>query len=300
MARTKQTARKSTGGAAPPKHPAGWYPDPPQAPSAMLIPEVLVSILRRLPVKDLLLAQSVCSFWNDTIRQNPILQKSLFFLPESAQLSDHHTERTINPLLIGKFPTWFAVQPDKDFVSHQDEFEEGLWDSTKQRLALLRPNASWRRMLTCQPPLAIYEEVHLTHAMGGNGVAVGALDIPGGVRMGLLYDRTEQAFHYRPAWQFYLICDNRTPNFVSPEAYRPSSPDFGGLDQSPRERIFGGQDKMTLVTWQTRGCTGPRPSRHDQSFLSADREDVEIEMAFVPSPGGRDFSWFTFDGYRKR
>ncbi|KAL1652257.1 hypothetical protein SLS58_000384 [Diplodia intermedia] len=176
-------------------------------------PELLELILSKLPVKDLLLAQNVCKTFNTAIASSPTLQQALFLRPFPATATPpslststklfHYPghEPTIdrwerNPLLAVAFWPWFdRSTPESIFFPlfwDYDTFKElGLADAAK-RSALLRPEASWRRMLLTQPPAAELQVMLQTCNRGGTSMADATICPGNGLRMGLLYDVTCQ------------------------------------------------------------------------------------------------------------
>ncbi|KGO49181.1 hypothetical protein PEXP_012300 [Penicillium expansum] len=119
---------------------------------ALAIPEIVISILQQMDMRTLFVAQSVCHAWAETIRKSRSLQEALFFIPASEK-SETGT-RVSNPMLARAFPT-----NDLRGASAGTEIEDielcdfDLTKSADKREIYLRPEASWRRMLTQQPPV---------------------------------------------------------------------------------------------------------------------------------------------------
>ncbi|KAL4931805.1 uncharacterized protein BDV17DRAFT_255362 [Aspergillus undulatus] len=134
---------------------------------ALDTPEVLELVLVQTDMRTLLTsAQRVCRAWFNLIRTSPSIQKALFFTPMNE--SEVGSEKTLNPLLIEAFP---AVFPDKN---RSKRYQFSFFDMAITRDAatmnqFLRKDASWRRMLVQQPPVADVGLFHITHAMGGDG-----------------------------------------------------------------------------------------------------------------------------------
>ncbi|KAJ5999918.1 hypothetical protein N7481_000327 [Penicillium waksmanii] len=113
----------------------------------------------------LLTSQRVCHMWADLIRGSKTLQQDLYFLPSSHEGNDEPRYR--NPLLAEKFPFL------KQLVNLNNDQNAGFWNwrpwghewediklrnldllrSPSKQEQYIRPEASWRRMLTHQPPL---------------------------------------------------------------------------------------------------------------------------------------------------
>ncbi|GLA42698.1 hypothetical protein AnigIFM63309_011246 [Aspergillus niger] len=157
-------------------------PKTPESPPhrGLLIPEVLERILIHLDIRTLLLSQRVCTAWATIIQESPSLQQALFFAPTQCPEEDI----IYNPLLIERFPPFFPNTIHNDLAKPRDCYpphflpmqyvgDDCAWshpvkdDLTRaqvfyselplqkyplRRKAYLHPEASWRRMLTQQPP----------------------------------------------------------------------------------------------------------------------------------------------------
>lgn len=119
------------------------------------LPELFELVLLHLTQRELLHAQRVNKYWADLITQSPALQQKLFFqpiLPAEASCRKPET----NPLAEEFFPFLFGPRhvPDRrDFWSCDRVVQSmGHWSGDRHhRDAVLRPEASWRRMLPVQP-----------------------------------------------------------------------------------------------------------------------------------------------------
>lgn len=173
--------------------------------------ELMVSVLTKIPMKDLLLSQRVCKGWRELISKNEDLQRALFLLPEPAAecwkftskgvpgtlaqgqqgvqgfvreetfecLSIKPTERTVLIDIPGSSILDSVIKPDtaspfenKIFVGKVNplffEVKQPRWmDDVMRRGGYITanytisdfpsetyPNASWKRMYICQPPIA--------------------------------------------------------------------------------------------------------------------------------------------------
>ncbi|KAI0468323.1 hypothetical protein F4859DRAFT_211449 [Xylaria cf. heliscus] len=301
MARTKQTARQSTGGRAP-RRP--FHERSTTVADVWAITEIAEHILAHLPMKDLLLVQRVSTSWRELIRTSPVLQELLFMRPRQSQAtqtssSDDIPIREFNPLLIEHMPLWFSTNKDAWSLSVKD----APWAQTVSRLVFLRRDASWRHMLLAQPPFTTFESVRQVHAMGGDRLSVGCIEQPDGVRMGLAYDKAVHPVHdgyLTLPNHFYTLMDGRP-------AHDSQVPNVQGGSETPK-RIFGGINKFTLFFKTTQGCMEPtyeagRRMRLDQrQFTSAGFQSVDIVLRGVKynsTTPGRSFSWWTEDGYHK-
>lgn len=261
------------------------------------VPEVLENILVRLPMKDLLLDQRVCTQWRDLIQAAPRLQEALFFKPISTRHVGQNGKisRERNSLLEAAFPGWF-VKPLRQWG--QAHFADVSWATSAARLAILRRDASWRRMLTAQPPLAIWEEAHGLTVYGGSSLQIGSVEVKDGIRMGLVYDRTELV---REAAQVYMVSDGYLPISERLETEESTDPDclFEAEGKLKQKRFFGGQGILTLVKDSSEGCCVklPKWTSSSREFLSAGAEDVDIHMKDVE--GSHGYNWWTEDGYHR-
>lgn len=120
------------------------------------IPELAEKILLNLPIKELLAnAQRVCKSWHTIIEHSPRLQQALFFSPLPGGL--------LKLLFLGsgrKALRWTEDPSDhryhKVLANPFNKYlrELGVYSGNidKRKEAFLREDASWRRMLVCQPP----------------------------------------------------------------------------------------------------------------------------------------------------
>ncbi|KAL3462544.1 hypothetical protein BJX64DRAFT_288234 [Aspergillus heterothallicus] len=97
---------------------------------ALVIPEVLASILLQADNATILQAQRVCQFWRDVVDTSPDLQVKLFYKPApTCRLVDQTP--SLNSLLM-------ARSPDPAVIF----FDKTTWPCK---------DGSWQRMLVCQP-----------------------------------------------------------------------------------------------------------------------------------------------------
>ncbi|RDW58582.1 F-box protein [Aspergillus mulundensis] len=136
-------------------------------------PELMVQILGELPQRDLLLAQRVNRTWNELIANDKHLQEKLFFRPATTCLQpESKPDIDINPLLEEFFPPFFehlqrtlaygnindrrvSVEFDDlglEYNGIESLREQEWYKSETKRQAVLRVDASWRRMYPCNPP----------------------------------------------------------------------------------------------------------------------------------------------------
>ncbi|KFY79832.1 hypothetical protein V499_01265 [Pseudogymnoascus sp. VKM F-103] len=253
MARTKQTARRSTGGAAPRAQLAGSYqrgaylfdygnlpvqqhddvseeepiiPDIPIVLNAATTsgaqtevfstPDVLVIILSQLPHSSLLNAKLVNKTWA-SLFDNVEIRASLFECPRPKE-SALYTE-TYSDLLMDKF---LAPWP-----TNEDEYAD--------------KHLSWqlRQLLVCQPPVEALEIVQEVNQRYG-----GALEFrtiiprPNGLRMGFLYDAIRH-WHQVERSPVKLLWNRKTGDLADSMHYYPDGPGYKTFGDKPCVTIWG-------------------------------------------------------------
>ncbi|RDW63225.1 uncharacterized protein DSM5745_10336 [Aspergillus mulundensis] len=221
-----------------------------------LLPELLGPILSYLPQRDLLLAQRVNRTWNTLITHNKTLQQKLFFEPTRSHFqSTKEFPVTFNPLLQELFPAFY---PDDENRKLQDEDEDEDEDEDpcigtscplsqnapavlreqawfvdeRTRQAVLRPEASWRRMFPSDPPPRLgCIEMWLGGCCCGGNVISASLSTPfdgtnreQGIRMGMLWDAV-----------FFVVDDNPSGGFSVRWWRDPQVQDEDEKSPTPRE-----------------------------------------------------------------
>ena len=181
------------------------------------IPELLENILHWLPMADLLInAQRVDRYFHTTIVSSPCLQRQLFF-----QLDPHHRavcwstssdcnrptddindqiECSLNPLLWKRFPLLpehIAGRIEHCFSTGTSGWTHFGWKRlSNRRVAFVRKEASWRRMLISQFPAyklgilngrsGIHGTLKWDTVRASNGITMGTLsDLIGRLAEGL-------------------------------------------------------------------------------------------------------------------
>ncbi|KAM0124504.1 hypothetical protein ACHAP3_010292 [Botrytis cinerea] len=163
-----------------------------QSLNPLYVPEILTKILSHLDAKTLLFSQRVSKQWAELVQTSPHLQECLFF-----KSSAPNAEFTLNPLLVEKFPAWFNTMEEEPWIQVGHEvFDKLEWGSSPRvTMAYKRSDASWRKMLLCQPPL---EEMLINYTRCDNqwlcfwDVKVEKKE---GIRMGLAFDYMYQAMY---------------------------------------------------------------------------------------------------------
>lgn len=121
---------------------------------ALGIPDILLIIFHQMDPRTLLISQRVCKQWSEIIKTTTRLQQALFFEPEKQPEGDHEqASRYCNPILSRFFPSFFPggkMSVDGFRAVHLADL--AMPDPQKLK-SFLREDASWRRMLTQQPPV---------------------------------------------------------------------------------------------------------------------------------------------------
>ncbi|CAK1366934.1 unnamed protein product [Cercospora beticola] len=135
--------------------------------------ELLENILSKLPIKDLLFAQSVCKTWKNCIAHSKILQRGLFLAPPKLKpiemIYDTGDEGNLQTALYAKADAsdtaevkflrtcfTFCANPLLVCAFGSDTLATYLLDSSKSPRVeerFTRPEASWKRMTTLYPSL---------------------------------------------------------------------------------------------------------------------------------------------------
>lgn len=120
-------------------------------------PELIETIFIHLPLRDLLIIQRVSWQWKNAITTSPNLQQRLFLRPIQDPISG---TMVLNPLLAALFPPILEIgRPESAFWDFPPTLRElralDWFMDEKRREAILRKEASWRRMLPAQPPVII-------------------------------------------------------------------------------------------------------------------------------------------------
>ncbi|OBT73172.1 hypothetical protein VF21_07919 [Pseudogymnoascus sp. 05NY08] len=294
MARTKQTARKSTGGAAPRSQLAsgsrqrGAYlfsygdlpvrhddvSEEPIIPDISMVlntettsdaqtevfstPDVLVIILSQLPHSFLLKAKLVNKTWA-SVFDNVEIRASLFECPRPKE-SALYTE-TYSDLLMDKF-----LAP---------------WPTNEDGYANNQLSWQWRQLLVCQPPVKALEIVQeVNERFGGNIEFRTIIPRPNGLRMGFLYDAIRH-WHQVERSSVKLLWNRKTGDLVDSRHYYPDGPGYKTSGDKPCVTISGrngvgcGQyGGLTFEHYHSSQTQKPRVR-----VIESDDEKVEFSMS---------------------
>jgi hypothetical protein len=171
-------------------------------------PELLEAILERVDIRTIITsAQRVCKDWHILVALSIPLRQALFLHPILPTCEkDIINERTLNPLLVKMFPSFFRDLPAHSngcsFSDLMMRFQDSPFDfmddtsdvsqpyssiKDSRRAAFLRKSASWRRMLLQQPSCPKIGIIDLLECRYYTGV-LSAPGGTGGLTMGTLYD----------------------------------------------------------------------------------------------------------------
>ena len=125
---------------------------PSSTPEPLQIVELLEQILLHLPMRDLLLAQRVCTRWHSLVTQSKRIQRALYFLPAATPITG--LRYPFNPLLACAFADYFYFSPFMEPIYIASGYLDIILKSTSKQWdeSITRKEASWRKMLVCQPP----------------------------------------------------------------------------------------------------------------------------------------------------
>jgi hypothetical protein len=240
------------------------------------MPELFEAILGLLPIHDLLTSQRVSHHWRNVINDFLILQRKLFFQPAPERTSQ---QPQLNPLLEDLFPTFLKNRVPAEYAdvyeikdapwfeghySSAPKIHEQNWFcvmENSRRAAILRPEASWRRMFPIQPPARI-AEIDLGSLCCTNNIhhSVGELpsgDQQDGARMGLIFDMvvsgldTNANSSFRIQWHMFKTSAKEQESLKNEHSIRIKR-DFwycsdSGDPMATGLRLVENADK--LVTW---------------------------------------------------
>lgn len=189
------------------KHPPTYLPTPLSSrptdvdspiPITQLPVEILEQILLNLSQRDLLQCQSLCRKWHSLITTSPVLLRKLFLVAGTFV----NGKVQINTLLEELFPPFFTKQmvspPWNVFLPPDGVYcikRLPWYKSEVRRAAVLRQDASWRRMFLSHPSPRLGDIIAL-EIVGNNPAKAFVGEIAdgnramckAGVQMGLVFD----------------------------------------------------------------------------------------------------------------
>ncbi|KAF3396133.1 hypothetical protein F1880_007309 [Penicillium rolfsii] len=170
---------------------------------ALALPEIVTSIMYHMDMRTLITSQRVCRTWANLIQTSRSLQESLFFIPVHAS-NDASKPRIYNSLLAETFPSFFPSDVDNDAIRRTTLSTLPFIKRSQTLKAHLRPEASWRRMFTAQPPVHIIGRYTCSsRIMGQTWHQQKVAPQKEGLRIGTLFDLTIQI--RRHEWNNYEL-----------------------------------------------------------------------------------------------
>jgi hypothetical protein len=239
------------------------------------IPLILENIILHLSIRDILVnAQRVNQTWRSIISSYTSIQRALFLKPWAT--SDiTPPESMLNPLLEELFPIWFRDR------GCRWPAETGLdWSSDVEKMRIfMRKEASWRQMLPVQPPAEFLSIVRSTDWRGGSSKIVGQIPCIDGLRMGTLYDLTNDV-----GWG--VNCVMKWRMFVGSEDSDDEDGDNeGGSDEDGKAKArepFKREAVAKLRTYHVMQCAlGVRRSWNrrglQEAWRSEGHHDIDVD-----------------------
>lgn len=123
--------------------------------------ELLEAILFELPAKDILLTQRVSKEWQAVVKESNKLQRALFFkpvpgaptfIPRSSWREKPYSGKVIGNPLLQPLLDLLELGDDSHFTEEHNSVVAKLSKLGPKASAWTVPDASWRHMLTTQPP----------------------------------------------------------------------------------------------------------------------------------------------------
>lgn len=277
-------------------------------PTVLAIAELFENILAQLPLSDLLNLQLVSRHWRNVINDSPKLQEKLFFQP-TPQHTLELQEPQLNSLLKSLFPLFFPQTPfpdpdpsnansdvlaqpwfQEDFPESDDIKELDWFKDDGRRKAVLRPEASWRRMFLTQPPTRISDFMMSSFCCTNDSI-----NYPGKIRssfehrqqqgatMGLVYDIlvlildsfSDGKFFIE--WHRFPALPKRKPSETVDESVSESKNDLG--DEAGEEM----ENNISIFIWNNADCMPRKPVPTGLEVDKCDPELIDWEDNDIPS-----------------
>ncbi|CAG8887055.1 unnamed protein product [Penicillium egyptiacum] len=214
---------------------------------ALAIPEIVTSILHQMDMRTLIAAQRISRTWKDLICTTQSLQETLFLRPISHGID--LGSQVENPLLAEAFSSIFNTEQDCICLT------DLTWEKDPAvREMFIRSEASWRRMLTHQPPLYRVGTFETCCSPFGWGWSKKKAGVPeDGLRMAPLFefliDRDWEGWAYGQVIEVYFTAS--LPRGLL-ESTRLKN--WNEVDQAWKE--MNGQFDLVLAINSSTTCTG--------------------------------------------
>ncbi|KAJ5141177.1 uncharacterized protein N7443_010853 [Penicillium atrosanguineum] len=264
---------------------------------ALRMPEIITCILNQADICTLMTAQLVCHMWKDLIDETPSLQQALFFLPSS--IPSNCAERTLNPLLAETFHSFFPrkmPQADPAEVLVIDLQALDLVKESKKE-AYFRPEASWRRMLTHQPPMRNIGYFEDATTPFGWGWGQSRTFVENGLRMGPLLDTVIDRSRWKlnHGW-FSVFLGGLEPVNLDPFWLKPG-PNRSTLE-GPKV-AYGEMVEFELVIHAGSGSTCVDPDEDDEEYYKTENEIAWEEIRKEYERAGMVISGLNMEKYKE-
>jgi hypothetical protein len=249
----------------------------PASTRALLLPEIVTLIMHQMDMRTLLITQRVCRAWKNVIQSSHSLQKALFLLPDHTS-KDPTKPRLYNPLLAESFPSFFPPTLDNDSIEQLTLTTLPFIKTRETLKTYLRPEASWRRMLTTQPPVhTIGRFICGSGMLGLNWHQQKAKPLKDGLRMGTLFEMIIKLDRYE--WnnsEIRISLGGEVPVNAPAETRKPSiylaverlNADWGRMLR---------ETDLVLVSGGHVDCTDPE-GPEDPSWVKSEDEVVWEEI----------------------
>lgn len=282
--------------------------------------EVFQAILLELELRDLLLVRKVHSHFKKVIDESPALQQRLFF---RAAPSNRKREPELNPLLVAIFPSLFMLgrpvgAANTLLVTPIRNLE--VMKDPHRREVMLRPDASWRRMLPVQPPamlgaIKLYSYDSCVYSLQADQVH-GELSPEyqplqeSGLRMGLLFSliASIEAVHPCPVffvrWKMFPLEEGGHTGHGSYHLQAHMRWDYHHYDALFRNpeatensiELYHNHDSLCGLESDSR----LDPLEVDSPFMSGDEDTYKIMIDFVDEPNNYATDWLLYGRYDSR
>jgi hypothetical protein len=251
-----------------------------------------------MDMRTLITAQRVCRTWANLIQASNSLQQALFFLPDHIS-KDLSKPRVYNPLLAETFPSFFPSPVNNDSIQQTTLTTLPFIENHKTLKTHLRPEASWRRMLTTQPPMhTIGRFIYGSGMMGQTWHQQKAAPQKDGLRMGTLFEMIVQLDRYE--WNncnIWISLGGDVPVNAPAEMKKPSIYlDFDRIN-SDWETMLRETD-LVLFTGGHMDCTDPE-GPGDPEWVKSEDEIVWEEICACYEELGVDLADLSMEKYNE-
>ncbi|KAJ6115959.1 hypothetical protein N7523_006376 [Penicillium sp. IBT 18751x] len=263
---------------------------------ALRMPEIVTCILNQTEIRTLMTAQRVCRMWKDLIDETPSLQQALFFLPSDTPRTC--AERISNPLLAESFHSFFPRKKPQTDPVEVLYIDLGTLDLIKEnkKEAYFRPEASWRRMLTHQPPMRNIGHFENSTNPFTWGWRQSRTFVENGLQMGTFFDTVIE----KDRWEWNHGCTSifyggLEPVNLDPWWFKPG-PHSSTLE-GPKV-AYGEMVEFDLVIYVGSGSTCTDPDENDEEYEKTEDEIVWEDIQDEYQKAGMEMSGLKMEKYK--